>query len=128
MFEFISWMVWSFVKFEWKLRKLWVLVENELGDEIEVNWCYDSKFVVVFNVFWCLQTNVQVLGSNLGSRGSKLVFLEENWVSSREEAKIWVPLCWWTRYSEWLLAITRCSVQQLMILAFPILRGRSGLS
>lgn len=47
---------------------------NELDDEFEVNWCYDSKFVVVFNAFWWLQTNVQILGSNLGLRGSKLRF------------------------------------------------------
>ena len=29
--------VWLFMKFEWKLRKLWVLVENELGNEFKVN-------------------------------------------------------------------------------------------
>ena len=53
--------------------------ENKLDDEFEVNWCYHSRFVVVLNAFWCLQTNVQVLGSNLGSRGSKLGILDENW-------------------------------------------------
>ena len=121
-------LVWLFMKFEWKLRKLWVLVENEIGDEFEVNWCYNFKLVVVLNVFWCLQTNVQVLGLNLGSRGSKLRFLRENWVSSRKEPAIWVPMCWWTRYSEWLLAIASCSVQQLMILALRVLRGWSGPS
>jgi len=44
-------LVWLFIKFEWKMRKLWFLVENELGDEFEVNWCYDSKFVIVLNAF-----------------------------------------------------------------------------
>jgi len=34
-----------------KNEKIVVLVENELGDEFEVNWCYDSKFVVVLNAF-----------------------------------------------------------------------------
>jgi len=44
-------LVWLFIKFEWKMRKLWFLVENELGDEFEVNWGYDSKFVIVLNAF-----------------------------------------------------------------------------
>ena len=41
-------------------------MENELGDEFEVNWYYNSKFVIILNAFLCLQSNVQVLGSNLG--------------------------------------------------------------
>jgi len=36
------------------MKKLWVLVEIELDDEFEVNWCYDSKFVVVLYALWCL--------------------------------------------------------------------------
>jgi hypothetical protein len=37
-----------------KMRKLWVLVKNELGDEYVVNWDFDSMFVVVLIVFWCI--------------------------------------------------------------------------
>jgi len=37
-----------------KMRKMVVFGENELHDDFEVNWCYDSMFVVVLNVFWCL--------------------------------------------------------------------------
>jgi len=29
-------------------------MEIELGDEFELNWCYDFKSVVILNVFWCL--------------------------------------------------------------------------
>jgi len=59
-----------------------------LSDEFEVNWGYDFKFVVVLNVFWCLKTNVQVLGSNLGSRGSKMRFWGEIWgVPEREQPR-----------------------------------------
>jgi len=31
-----------------------VISENELGDEFEMNWCFNPMFVVVFNVFLCL--------------------------------------------------------------------------
>jgi len=34
-----------------KNEKIVVLVEFELSDEFEVNWCYDSEFVVVLDVF-----------------------------------------------------------------------------
>jgi len=34
-----------------KMRKMVVFGENELHDDFEVNWCYDSMFVVVLNVF-----------------------------------------------------------------------------
>ena len=54
-----------------KNEKMVVFCENELDDEFEVNWCYDSMFVVCLNAFWCLLTSVWVLGSKLGSRGSK---------------------------------------------------------
>jgi len=37
-----------------KNGKMVVFGENELNDEFEVNRCYDSMFVVVFNAFWCL--------------------------------------------------------------------------
>ena len=62
-------MVWLFVKFEWKMRKMWVLVKNKHNDDFDENWCYDSMFVVVLNAFWCMLTNEQVWGMNLGQRG-----------------------------------------------------------
>jgi hypothetical protein len=34
-----------------KMRKIEGFGENELDDEIEVNWCYDSMLVVVLNAF-----------------------------------------------------------------------------
>jgi len=45
-----------------KNEKMWVLVKNEHGDVFDHNWCYDSMFVVVLNVFWCMITNKQVWG------------------------------------------------------------------
>jgi len=33
------------------MRKIKGFGENELDDKFEVNWCYDSMFVVVLNVF-----------------------------------------------------------------------------
>jgi len=137
--HFINVCTWLYVDWVWigvivyevwiKNEKKWgVLVKNEHSDNFGENWYYDSMFLVVSIVFWYTLTNVKVLGSSLASRGSKLGILDENWVSSREEPKIWVPLCWWTRCSDWSLAIASCSVQQLMILAFRVLWGRSGLS
>jgi hypothetical protein len=32
-----------------KMRNIGVFGENELGDEFEVNWCYNLMFVVVLN-------------------------------------------------------------------------------
>jgi len=34
-----------------KNEKMMVFSENQRSDEFEVNWCYDSMFVVVLNVF-----------------------------------------------------------------------------
>ena len=55
------------------MRKYELLVKNELGDDFCENWCYDSMFVSVLIVF-CMLTNKQVWGTNLGQRGSKAGF------------------------------------------------------
>ena len=44
----VSYEVWM------KNEKMVVFGEDEHGDEFEVNWCYDSMFVGVLNVLWCL--------------------------------------------------------------------------
>jgi len=44
-------------------------------------------FVVVLIVFECMLIDKQVWGSNLGQRGSKIRFLKENKMGSREETK-----------------------------------------
>jgi len=41
-----------------KMRKYELLVKNELDDHFDMNWCYDSMFVVVLIVF--MTTNKQV--------------------------------------------------------------------
>jgi len=61
--------------------------------------------------------------------------VNQNWVFC--ENLEWVPernqnsefdVCCQTRCSKWSLAIASCSMQQLIILAFWVLRGRSGPS
>jgi len=121
-------LVWLFVKFEWKMRKFWVLVKNEHNVDFHENWCYDSMFVVVLIAFWCILTNKQVWGTNLDQRGSKSGFLDENWVSSREEPKNLGSPVLMNSLSEWLLAVVSCTVQQPIFLEFRVLRGRPGLS
>ena len=56
-FVFVCWWGSNWCGCLWSLNEKW---ENggfggyELDDEIEVNWCSYSMFVVVSNVFWCL--------------------------------------------------------------------------
>jgi len=61
-----------------KMRKYEFLVKNELNDDFDVNWGYDSMIVSVLNVFWCMLTNKQVCGMNLGQRGKLDGFLWGN--------------------------------------------------
>jgi len=42
------------LKFEWEMRKMVVFGENELDDDFEMNWCFNSMYVVVLNAFICL--------------------------------------------------------------------------
>ena len=65
--------------------ELWVFGENELSDDFDVNWCFDFMFVMFLIAFTSLLTGKQVLGTNLGSRGSKTGFWCENWRVYREE-------------------------------------------
>jgi hypothetical protein len=37
-----------------KNEKMVVLGGNELDEDFEMNWCYNSIFVVDLNVFFCL--------------------------------------------------------------------------
>ena len=68
-----------------KMGKYELLMKNELDDDFDVNWGYDSMFVSVLISFWCMLTSKQVLGTNLGQRGSKSRFLEWNWMGFQEE-------------------------------------------
>jgi len=45
-----------------KMRKYELLVKNELDDDYDENWCYDSMFISVLVAFWCMLTNKQVWG------------------------------------------------------------------
>jgi len=73
-----------------KNEKMWVLVKYEQNDHFDENWCFDSMFVVVLNVFWCMLTNKQVWWKSFGKRGSKTEFWGEKWwVRERENPRTW---------------------------------------
>ena len=44
-------LVWLFVSFGWKWKIVGFLVKNELGDDFDVNWCFDFIFVMFLIAF-----------------------------------------------------------------------------
>jgi len=64
--------VWIVVCEVWmKMIKYEFLLKNGLDDDFDVNWGCETMFVSVLIAFWCMLTNKQVWGTNLGQRGSK---------------------------------------------------------
>jgi len=98
------------------------LVKNKHGDDFDVNWGFDFRFVVFLIAFKCILTNKQVWGTNLGQRGSKFRFLERKWMGSWEETQEQCFLFWWSSPSE--LIASSCRVAQLINPCF----GCSGYS
>ena len=103
-----------------KMRKYELLVKNELDDNFDMNWCYDSTFVLI--VFWCMLTNKQIWVKGEQNRG---FWWKLELPRGSQNLGSLVPV---NSLSEWLLAMASCSVQQLMFWVFRVLRGWSGLS
>jgi hypothetical protein len=77
-----------------KMWKYEFLVKNEFDDDFMMKWGYEFMFVGVLIAFWCILTNNNVWGMNLGQRGSKLGFLWKIGIGSREETQnLGVPNC-----------------------------------
>jgi len=70
-----------------KMWKYEFLVKNEFDEDFVLKWGYESMFISVLIVFWCILTNNKVWETNLGQRGSKSEFLGEI-----GNPKIWVAL------------------------------------
>jgi len=78
--------VWS------EMSKYEFLVKNEFDFEFMMKWGYELVFKSVLIVLWCMSTVNKVCVTFLGQLESKLGFLWDFWVCSREETHLWVPL------------------------------------
>ena len=63
-------------------------MKNELDDDFDMNWCYDSMFVVGLINFGCLLTNNQLLGRIWDKEDQKSGFLRKIWWVSSETQKL----------------------------------------
>jgi len=43
-----------------RMRKYEFLVKNKIDDDFDIKWSYDSMFVSVLIVFWCMLINNKV--------------------------------------------------------------------
>jgi len=109
------------MKFEWKMRKLRVLVKINLM--MNLRWI--GVIIRGLLLFWMPFDVYKLMYKFWGQIWGQG---DQNWGfwMKIEEPKIWVPLSCQTHYSEWLHAILSCSLQQLMVLAFWVHQGRSG--
>jgi len=68
-----------------KMNKYDLLVKNELDDDFDENWCYDSIFIIVLIAFWCMLTIKQVWGRIWVKADQNRVFWEKfGWVPERK--------------------------------------------
>ena len=61
-----------------KTKNYELSMKNELDDDFDMNWCYDSMFIVVLIAFWCMLTNRHVWDQNQGFDGKLDGFLRGN--------------------------------------------------
>jgi len=131
MFEFTSWMfvcwwglnwcgcLWNLNEncgCWWKMNIMKILVKIDVMIPCLLLFWLSFEVCKLMYKFW---GRIWVKGDQ--NRG----FLDELWVSSREEPKIWVPLLLSNSPSEWQLATTSCSVTATLDFGVPSLLGRS---